>query len=233
MRWLKRVLLTMSPAFLSAIALSTFLKTPAAVAQDAVVDLRKYQHYDGTIRPATTFIPGYSKPQTTLGKSSPSSDAGFPPAPAVSTASDIITIQPKLNIRNVGNLREKMTVVRGQDLMGRAEFDVSCSVGAAYAHIPGEETGYRFTRQSDCKAILQSESVTSPCRSRLAVNRQTKTVSLIGQACGAGPFPVAKDARDGGGDGLSSNDSADALEADSLSERARAARLRARSRTAR
>lgn len=230
MRWLKRVLLTVSPAFLSAIALSTFLKTPAAVAQDAVVDLRKYQYYDGTIRPATTFIPGYSKPQTTLGKSSPGSDAGFPPAPAVSTASDIITIQPKLNIRNVGNIREKMTVVRGQDVVGRGEFDVSCSIGAAYAHIPGEETGYRFTRQSDCKAILQSESVTNPCRSRVAINRQAKTVSLIGQACGAGPFPVAKDAaRDSVGDGPSS----DASEADLLSERARAARQRTQSKTAR
>lgn len=48
-------------------------------------------------------------------------------------ANDIILIQPKSHIRNVGALREKVRVVRGQDVMGRSEFEISCSLGAAYA----------------------------------------------------------------------------------------------------
>lgn len=176
--------------------------TSTTAAQNAIVDLRKFQHND---RPAL-------------------------PATKNSTTNDVIVIQPKLTLRNVGALREKMTVVRGQELIGRSEFDISCSIGAAYAHIPGEDAGFRFTRQADCKAILQSESVTNPCRTRLAVNRQTKTVSLIGQACGAGSFPTANGrSHENPEDGLSS----DAAEADLLAKRARAARQRASSRTAR
>jgi hypothetical protein len=140
-------------------------------------------------------------------------------------ANDVIVIQPKSHIRNVGALREKVKVVRGQDLIGRSEFEISCSIGAAYAHIPGEEKGFRFSRQSDCKDLLKSDSATSPCRSQLAVNRQTKTVSLIGKACGAGPFSIVeKHENQPNGLGLPS----DRDDADSLSQRARDARLRAR-----
>lgn len=143
-------------------------------------------------------------------------------------ANDIIVIQPKSHIRNVGALREKVRVVRGQDVMGRSEFEISCSLGAAYAHIPGEETGFRFSRQSDCKELLKSESATSPCRSQLAVNRQTKTVSLIGKACGAGPFSIVEK-HENQPNGLRLPSDRD--DADSLSQRARDARLRARGTT--
>lgn len=144
-------------------------------------------------------------------------------------AQDMIVVQPRQVIRSVGNLREKMVVVSGEDLLGRSEFEISCSVGAAYAKIPGEDANFRFARQVDCKSILQSTSVTQPCRSRLSINRKTQTVVLVGKACDAspfassfaGPFPAGKSRTD--------NDiSHDAEEADSLSERARSARTRAR-----
>lgn len=181
-----------------------------------VIDLRKYQHIDGTIRPArsATHIPGYSKPQRA--------------SEGESTASyDVLVIEPASHLRKVANLREKMRVIVGQNHIGRSDFEISCSIGAAYAHLPGEEIGFRFIRQSDCKALLQSASATEPCRSRLSINRQAKTVTVLGQACGAGPFPVANQ------HGQDDRPLSDAEEADSLSSRARAARIRAQHRTAR
>lgn len=171
-----------------------------------VIDLRKYQHVDGTIKPVRSQI-------ATEGESAASND--------------VLVIEPASHLRKVGNLREKMKVIVGQSLIGRSEFEVSCSIGAAYAHLPGEEVGFRFVRQADCKALLQSASATETCRSRLSVNRQAKTVTILGQACGAGPFPVAGQ-RDKEDRPLSDSEAAD-----SLSERARAARIRAQQRTAR
>ncbi|MDZ4082932.1 MAG: hypothetical protein U1E10_08355 [Bdellovibrionales bacterium] len=185
-----------------------------AIAQDrsqgTVIDLRKYQHVDGTVRPQPqTFIPGFTR---------------APQAKIVSEpASDVIVVQPRQSIRSVGNLREKMSVVRGEALLGRSEFEISCSIGAAYAQIPGEDVSFRFTRQADCKTILQSTSVTHPCRSRLAINRKTQTIALVGKACDAGPFPSDNDSSI-----AQERDPTDADEADSLSARARSARMRVR-----
>lgn len=182
-----------------------------------VIDLRKYQHVDGTVRQQPqTFIPGY-KP-----KLAPEPKADVPVDQRA--ASDLIVVQPKLTIRTVGNLREKMSVVQGQSLIGRNEFEISCSVGAAYAQIPGEDVSFRFTRQSDCKAVLQSTSMTNPCRSKLSVNRGTQTIALVGKACGAGTF-ASSDAEDS-----RSTETGDVAndDADSLAQRARSARLRAR-----
>lgn len=183
-------------------------------AQRTVIDLRKYQHIDGTVRPQQqNFIPGFAK---------------LSPATAMTEqTSDLIVVQPRHSIRSVGNLREKMAVVRGEALLGRNEFEISCSIGAAYAKIPGEELGYRFTRQADCKTILQSTSVTQPCRSRLSINRNNQTVALVGKACDAGPFNANKD-NELNAEGRGDPSFTDVDDADSLSSRARSARIRAR-----
>lgn len=206
------------------VLLSTVLSTsilvsgPIAEAQEAsqgtVIDLRKYQHVDGTIRtPSQTFIPGYTRlPRAEIRVDQP-------------VANDLIVVQPQQVIRQVGHLREKMSVVRGAALLGRNDFEISCSIGAAYAQIPGEEVSYRFARQADCKSILQSTSVTQPCRSRLSINRKSQTITLVGKACDSGLFAAGAS---GAEVDKSMGISADANEADSLSERARSARSRAR-----
>jgi hypothetical protein len=194
------------------VTLQSIVLAQARAENNTVIDLRKYQHIDGTIRQQPqTFIPGYTP------KISPQSNAG-------NSISDFIVVQPKQTIRTVGNLREKMSVVQGQSLIGRNEFEISCSIGAAYAQIPGEDVSFRFTRQADCKAVLQSTSVTSPCRSKLSVNRSTQTIALVGKACGAGTFASSD------GDDSRSTEKSDAAndDAESLAERARSARHRAR-----
>jgi hypothetical protein len=221
MRWLIELVFALKLPVAAAVLVLT--STHGALAQGqvdgTVIDLRKYQHADGTVRQhPQTFIPGY-KP-----KLAPEPKADVPVNQRA--ASDLIVVQPKLTIRTVGNLREKMSVVQGQSLIGRNEFEISCSVGAAYAQIPGEDVSFRFTRHSDCKSVLQSGSVTNPCRSKLAVNRQAQTITLVGKACGAGAFAnsAAEDSRSP----ETSDVANDASEADSLAERARSARLRAR-----
>jgi len=184
-----------------------------AVSQGTVIDLRKYQHIDGTTRPSHTFIHGYPRlPRADIGDDQ-------------RVANDLIVVQPQQVIRKMGHLREKVSVVRGGALLGRNDFEISCSIGAAYAQVPGEDVSFRFTRQADCKSILQSTSVTQPCRSRLSINRKNQTVALVGKACDSGlSAATASSAENDSSNGRS----ADAEEADSLSERARSARTRAR-----
>lgn len=196
-------------AFFSLFALVFAIEASAQdTSEGTVIDLRKYQHADGMIRTQPqTYIPGYTGNPTRTA----------PPAPTAVT--DFVVVQPKSILRSVGNLREKMTVVRGESVLGRNEFEISCSIGAAYAHLPGEETPFRFLRQSDCKALLNSQSITAPCRSKLSIQRQTRVITVVGQACAEGPFKNTVD--------LSPAES-DQDDLQSLAERARSARTRLR-----
>ncbi len=141
-----------------------------------------------------------------------------------SRSHDVIMVQPASSIRRLGNLREKMKITIGQNLIGRSEFEISCSIAGAYAHFPGEEVVYRFKSQSDCKSLLQA-SESEPCRSRLAIHRPTRTVTVLGKACGTGSTQAS---------GTTQSQDGFSIDEDlSLSERARSVRIRSQTRNAR